>query len=114
MEWTIEYYSQAVEGLIMDMPAGIKARYYAISNRMKAQGPNLGMPYVKPLGGGIYEIRAKGPEGQGRVFYCTIRVQTIIILHGFIKKTQAIRKRELDIARRRMREVKNERTGKGR
>lgn len=58
MEWTIEYYSQTVEQWIMDMPVGIRARYYAISNRMKAHGPNLGMPHVKPMGEGLYEIRA--------------------------------------------------------
>ncbi len=89
-------------------------RQYAISNRMKVQGPNLGMPYVRPMGEGIYEIRAKGAEGRGRVFYCTIKGKTIIMLHGFIKKTPATPKHELDIARRRMREVKDERTGKGR
>jgi phage-related protein len=96
------------------MPVGIGARYYAISNRMKAQGPNLGMPHVKPMDKGLYEIRVKGREGQGSVFYCTIQGKTIIMLHGFIKKTPATPKRELDIARRRMREVKNERTRKGR
>jgi len=113
MEWTIEYYSEAVEEWVMGMPAGIRARYYAISNRMKTQGPDIGMPHVKPMGDGLYEIRAKGPEGQGRVFYCTVQAKKIIMLHGFIKKTQATPKRELDIARRRIREVKNERTRKG-
>jgi len=113
MEWTIEYYSLAVEERIMDMPAGIRARYFAIANRMKAQGPNLGMPYARPMGEGLYEIRAKGSEGHGRVFYCTVKVRAIIMLHGFLKKTPATPKRELDIARRRMREVKNERSGKG-
>lgn len=114
MEWMIEYYSHAVEEWILNMPSGIRARYYAISNRMKVQGPNLGMPYVRPMGEGIYKIRAKGAEGQGRVFYCTIKGKTIIMLHGFIKKTPATPKHELDVARRRMREVKDERTGKGR
>jgi phage-related protein len=67
------------------------------------------------MGEGLYEIRAKGSEGQGRVFYCTVKGRTIIILHGFIEKTQATPKRELEIARRRIREVevKDERTRKG-
>jgi phage-related protein len=65
------------------------------------------------MGGGLFEIRAKGPEGQGRIFYCTVQRRTIIMLHGFIKKTRATPKRELDIVSRRMREVKNERVREG-
>lgn len=114
MEWSIEYYSEVVEESVMDMPTGIRARYFAIANLMKAHGPNLGMPYTRPMGDGLYEIRARGTEGQGRVFYCTVQRNTIIMLHGFIKKTQATPKREITIARRRMREVRNERTRKER
>ena len=112
MEWTIEYYSEAVEECVIGMPSGIKASYAAIVRRMEQSGPSLGMPLVKPMGDGLFEIRAKGLEGQGRVFYCTLQGKTIIILHGFIKKTQTTPKRELDIARRRAKEVKNERARK--
>ena len=114
MEWTIEYYSEAVEERVMSMPDGILGHYIRITERMSQHGPNVGMPFVKPMGGGLFEIRAKGPEGQGRVFYCTVQGKTIIMLHAFQKKTQATPKRELDIARRRMREVKDERTRKSR
>jgi len=113
MEWTIEYYSESVEELVLGMPNGIFADYAGIVQIMRHNGPNIGMPHVRPMGGGLFEIRAKGPEGQGRVFYCTVQVRTIIMLHGFIKKTQTTPKRELDIARRRMREVKNERARDG-
>lgn len=50
--WSIEYYSEVVEEWVMDMPAGIRAKYFAIANRMKVHGPNLGMPYTKPMGVG--------------------------------------------------------------
>ena len=113
MRWTIEYYSESVEELVLRMPNGIFAHYAGIVQIMRQSGPNLGMPHVRPMGGGLFEIRAKGPEGQGRVFHCTARGRTIIMLHGFIKKTQATPKRELDIARRRMREFKNERAREG-
>jgi len=67
------------------------------------------MPHIRPMGNGLFEIRSKGPEGHGRILFCAIRGRVIVILHGFIKKTQVTPKRELDIARRRMKEVKGER-----
>jgi len=41
-------------------------------------------------------------------FYCTLVGKRIVVLHGFIKKTQETPRKELDIAIRRMKEVKNE------
>ncbi|WP_083889302.1 type II toxin-antitoxin system RelE/ParE family toxin [Xenococcus sp. PCC 7305] len=35
------------------------------------------------MGGGLFEIRAKGKEGIGRSFYCTLKGKEIIILHSF-------------------------------
>ena len=58
------------------------------------------------MGGGLFEIRAKGKEGIGRSFYCTLKEKEIVILHSFIKKSQKTPKRELDLAKKRMKEVK--------
>jgi phage-related protein len=54
------------------------------------------------------KIRAKGKEGIARIFYCTVLSGKIIILHGFVKKTDRTPKRELATARRRLREVQDE------
>lgn len=67
----------------------------------------LGLPYTRAMGGGLFEIRAKGQEGIGRAFFCTMTGRRIIILHGFIKKTDKTPKHELDIALQRMKEMKN-------
>ena len=55
---------------------------------------------------GLFEIRAKGKEGIGRSLFCTIKDREIIILHSFIKKFQKTPKKEIDLARKRMKEVK--------
>ena len=57
------------------------------------------------LDSGLYEIRAKGKEGIGRSVYCVAKGREIVILHSFIKKSQKTPKKELDLARRRMKEV---------
>jgi len=68
-------------------------------------GPNLGMPHSRSMGGGLFELRPHGREGIGRAFYCFVVGQRVIILHAFIKKTQGTPKKELKIARKRMKEV---------
>jgi phage-related protein len=73
---------------------------------MEEYGPALGNPYTASMGDGLFEIRAKGMEGIGRSLFCTIKDQEIIILHSFIKKTQKTPKKEIDLARKRMKEVK--------
>jgi phage-related protein len=68
-------------------------------------GPNLGLPYTKAFGDGLFEIRARGKEGIGRAFFCTMVGKRVVILLGFIKKTQATPPDEIKIARKRMKEM---------
>ena len=46
----------------------------------------VGKPYVDGFGAGLYEVRTKYDKKQYRVLFC-IEDDTIILLHGFIKKT---------------------------
>lgn len=57
------------------------------------------------LDAGLYEIRAKGKEGIGRSAYCMAKGKEIVILHSFIKKSQKVPKKDLDLAKKRMKEV---------
>ncbi len=36
---------------------------------MEKEGPDLGMPLTRAMGGGLFEIRAKSVEGIGRAFF---------------------------------------------
>jgi phage-related protein len=49
----------------------------------------------------------KGKEGIARIFYCTMIEKRIHMLHCFIKKSQKIPDKELSIARKRLKEVKD-------
>jgi phage-related protein len=62
---------------------------------------------VRPLGKGLNEIRAIGKEGIARVFFVA-RSEEIVILHGFVKKPDKTPKKEMDTARRRLKEVWDE------
>jgi len=106
MNWAIKYYSEKVQQEIMSLPAGIQARYIHCTKRMLIHGPNLGMPHSRPMGDGLFELRMKASEGIGRVFYCTLIEQTIVMLHTFLKKSQKTPASELAVARKRMKEVR--------
>ena len=65
----------------------------------------IGMPYCRPLGRGVWEVRSDLSSGRiGRVLFC-LRDGEMILLHGFIKKSQKTPPHELDTAVRRMKEL---------
>ena len=63
------------------------------------------MPRTRAMGNGLFEMRAKGREGIGRAFYCTLVGEQIVILHTIVKKTEKTPARELEVARSRLKEV---------
>ena len=87
---------------------GIRAMYARITERMEGFGPDLGMPFTRPMRDGLFELRAKGKEGIGSAFFCTAVGHVILILHAFIKKSQQTPRRDLELAWRRLREVRRE------
>ena len=105
MPWSIEYYDARVEQSVLRLAPGLLARYLRLADLLLEFGPNLGMPHTRALGGGLLELRVKGPEGIARVFYCTVVQRRIVVLHVFIKKSQKTPRRELETAKRRLREV---------
>lgn len=107
MNWAITYYSESMQQEILAMPAGFLGRYLRYSDRIEVFGPDLGMPHTRAIGEGLFELRLKAEEGIARVFYCTMAGKKIVMLHQFRKKTDKTPLRELETARRRMREVTN-------
>ena len=105
MNWRVTFYSAAVEDEILQLPAGFVARFLRYAERIEVYGPNLGMPHTRPMGKGLFELRLKAAEGIARVFYCVLVGRRIVMLHQFIKKSEKTPRKELDIARTRMKEV---------
>lgn len=107
MPFNIQYFNPKVRSHIESWPTGIYAGFSRVVEQIAEFGPDLGMPYTKAMGDGLFEIRARGAEGVGRAFYCYLVGQRVIILHGFIKKTQATPEKELAIARKRQKEIRH-------
>lgn len=106
MAWQLSYFNARVAAQVERWPVGIRASFLHVVEMMLEHGPDLGLPHTRALGSGLFEIRAKGREGIGRAFYCTVAGQRIVILHTIVKKTEKTLMRDLDTARERQKEVK--------
>jgi phage-related protein len=58
------------------------------------------MPVCKPLGDGIYEVRTRLTQNRiARVLFYVDKRSRMVLLHGFIKKTQKTPAEDLELAR---------------
>ena len=65
----------------------------------------VGMPLCRPLGGGLWEVRSSLPSRRiARIFFF-VHEGRIGVVNGFIKTTQRTPQDELDLARKRMKEM---------
>lgn len=108
MAWMYLYYDEQVQAEIAGMGAEHLARLVHIRALIEIDGPNLGKPHTDSFGGGLFEMRLKGTDTIARVFFCYLKGERIVFLHTFIKKTQKTPHREIETARERMEEVKQQ------
>lgn len=66
----------------------------------------IGMPLVRSLEPGLWEVRINLPDGIARVLFTTDG-PIMVLVHGFIKKTRQTPRQDLELARRRMKEVRH-------
>jgi len=67
-------------------------------------GWSLGMTLVRKLEVGLWEVRSHIPEGIARVLF-TVQDSTMVLLHGFVKKSQKTPASDLKLAKQRKKEV---------
>jgi phage-related protein len=65
----------------------------------------IGMPLVRSLKNGLWEVRSALPSQRiARLILC-FHEEMLVVLHGFIKKTRKTPPADIEISKRRMREV---------
>jgi phage-related protein len=65
----------------------------------------IGMPLCRPLGKGLWEVRSDVTDGRiARVLFCIIDGR-MVLLYGFIKKTQKTPDTDLLLAIKRKKEI---------
>ncbi|MEW8389591.1 MAG: type II toxin-antitoxin system RelE/ParE family toxin [Candidatus Thiodiazotropha sp.] len=65
----------------------------------------LGMPLVRKMDANLWEVRSDISDNRiARVLF-TVRRNSMILLHGFVKKSRSTPKADLDLAKRRRNKV---------
>jgi phage-related protein len=67
----------------------------------------LGMPLVRKLEPGLWEVRSNTSSGIARVLF-TIQGEFMVLLHGFVKKSAKTPLDDLSLAHRRLARVRGE------
>lgn len=67
----------------------------------------LGMPLIRKLEAGLWEVRCRLQDRIARVIF-TVESDTMVLLHGFIKKSQKTPRQDLQLARQRLQSLNEE------
>jgi len=69
----------------------------------------IGMPVCRKIRDDIWEVRSSltGKNNIARVLFCTT-TNNLVLLHGFIKKTQTTPDEDIDLAMQRKRNLNDE------
>jgi phage-related protein len=105
--WTVETLNATVDDEIGSLPADMRARLVRIGNLIEAVGfQGLPADTVKHLEDKLWELRIRGKDGISRALYVTAVERRVVIVRVFVKKTQKTPRQELELARKRAKDVK--------
>jgi phage-related protein len=104
--WKIIYFISAsgenpVRNFLESLQLRQKSKIFGIFENIQKYGLDSVIPHVKKLSGTpLWEIRVLGQDNI-RVIYLVPKSNTVLVLHGFIKKTQQTSQRDLSLAQKR-------------
>jgi len=102
-------FAKACRKEVAALPEEIRGDLADALARLEA-GLTLSMPLSRPMPGigpGIHELRLKDRSGAYRVVYAVVRSAAVHVLHAFKKTTQGTSARNLELARKRSKEVRS-------
>lgn len=104
-EYEVIFYDKAdgtepAKDFILSLDKKMRAKMLRTISLLADNGPDLREPGSKPLGDGIFELRAKVGSDISHVLYFFIVGRRVILTNGFIKKTQKTPPAELERAKR--------------
>lgn len=104
MSTEIVFLGSSLEGLREFPDAAKQAAGHQLDRVQNGLEPNDWKP-MKTVGKGVIEIRIKERSGAFRVFYVANKGERIYVLHAFQKTTEKTEKRDIDLARERLKEI---------
>ena len=108
-KWVVKFYKSSrgdeyVNNFIRDQDKITRSKIIKTIDLVCRYGPNLGLPHSRNMRNGLYELRVMG-KNNIRIFYIFKLGTIIYFLHGFKKKSQSTPRKEINIARKRQKEL---------
>ncbi len=104
--WRIEALDETVERELLALPAECQASFLRISELLIEHGPQfVGMPYIRPLGNKLWEMRLRGRGTIARAIYLAAKGRRLVVVHAFVKKGQKTPARALKLALERAKRI---------
>ena len=99
----IKFFDNSLEKFIESLENSTIAKILHTIDLLEMFGHKLGLPHSKRISKNIFELRIYGAQ-KVRVFYTLHKFQAIL-LHGFVKKTQKIPRKEIKIAEKKIKAI---------
>lgn len=104
------FWNQKTLEKVRDFPEPIRKEIGYLLYQLQI-GDLLSMPHSRPMPSiapGCNELRVKGKDGSYRIFYLLKLKNRILVFHAFQKKTQKTPKQEIEIGKRNLKDMLNE------
>ncbi len=107
MAWSVETLNATVDAEVLALSAELQGKLIRTIDAVQTLGP-MGLPrdWSKHLGDNLWELRLQGRDGIARAIYVTAKPRRVVIVRILVKKTQKTPPRELELARKRAKEVR--------
>lgn len=92
--------TEPAKEFLLSLDKKMRAKMVRTISILADNGPELREPFSKPLGNGIFELRAKVGSDISRVLYFFFVGQRVVLTNGFIKKTQKTPPAEIERAKK--------------
>jgi len=107
MSWTVETLNTIVDEELTALPADMRARFSRIAALIETVGlEKVREPHIKHLEGPLWEIRMQAKGDIARALYVTAHEKRVVIVRVFVKKTEKTPRRDIELALRRAKEVR--------
>lgn len=97
--WRVGFISEAARLEVRALPPGLGKRFKRLVRLIEETGLQaLHEPHAKQVEGKLWELRVFAREGIARSFYVLASEQQVVVLRTFVKKSQKLPRREIEIA----------------
>ena len=96
----VTFFDESIEIFLTRLEKPTIAKILRTVDLLERFGNQLGMPHSKNIGHKLFELRIRGQQ-EIRLIY-TFSGNKVVILHGFVKKSQKISQKEIVVAQQKL------------